>query len=91
MSDVARCHVPHNLASLRRQVALMAHVRDTVVEEDTESALRWMHALVDLTDELLTELGAAEREACPGARTTWPTTEAGPGAHWWERIIEVAP
>lgn len=43
-------------ASLRRQVALMEHVRDTVAREPGDDFARWMDALVDLTDDLLHEL-----------------------------------
>jgi len=77
-----------DIASLRRQVSLMTYVRDMAALEPDEYAVRWMHALVGLTDELLTELGEAEREACPAARTIWPTTET-PTADWWEGVREM--
>lgn len=81
------CRRPLNLASLRRQVALMAEIRDRVASEPDDEIRRWMAALVPLTDNLLRELGEAELEACPLARTVWDTTEA-PEADMWALVRE---
>lgn len=66
----------------------MAEIRDRVASEPNEAAERWMDALVPLTDKLLTELGRAEREACPGARTVWPATVA-PEVDLWALVREM--
>jgi len=85
------CRYPEvNIASLRRQVALMAEIRDRVAMEPDVEQGRWMDALVPLTDKLLTELGEAEREACPNARTVWPATEA-PDVDLWALVREALP
>jgi hypothetical protein len=47
-------------ASLRRQIALMEHVRDTLMGEPGDDYGRWSEALISLTDELLHELMALE-------------------------------
>ena len=67
---------------------MMAEVRDRISQESQEDALRWMDALVPLTQELLEEIGALEGSLHPNARTVWPTTL--PPEHWpWEGILEV--
>lgn len=47
-------------ASLRRQVALLEHVRDSLLTESGDDFERWAEALIGLTDTILHELMALE-------------------------------
>lgn len=57
--------------SIRRQLDLMAEVRDRVATEPWKDSEAWMYALVNLTDSLISQLHTAECEAAGVLENPW--------------------